>query len=84
MEPIPLIPKAKEKGNHDVSCILREAFQDFLVKEILPSNVSYNLQKYRTDNALLKSTAVNAHHVSLINFLQLKPFHKKKIRFKRI
>lgn len=64
MEPIPLFPKPKDKGNHDTSYIIREAFQDILGDETIPKNVSKNIIKYNTENASLKNVATNYARVS--------------------
>lgn len=63
MEPIPLVPREKEKGNNDVSATLKEVFQTFLGRETFPQNVSRNIQKYKIDDIYIKNNARNVQCV---------------------
>lgn len=65
MEPNPLAPKPEDKSNHDVSHILREAFQDVLGEETFPMNVSSNIQKGKQANSYINKVAYNARYVSI-------------------
>ncbi|KRT79616.1 hypothetical protein AMK59_7469 [Oryctes borbonicus] len=61
MEPLPLIPKISNLSNHDVTHVLREAFQDLLGEEAFPKNIARNMEKYNLKMQELKDNAMQAN-----------------------
>lgn len=64
MEPIPLIPKPKDKSNHDVSYVLKEVFQEELSEETIPTNIVANAQRKKQPNILINNAISNFQCVS--------------------
>ena len=62
--PLPLIPRSYVPSNHDVTPVIRQAFQEILSTATYLERIAKNLQKFNVSSEQLKINAVETTEVS--------------------